>query len=222
MVWPTIHAGGRARAVERRSQTADNCSEPTAPWGAPAARGSRRRRPAAAAPAATVGLTAAGRSRRRKRRCGWPGRDGAPRHLRVRALPRTRDHPRDALPVRRAAGPGARARREGPRSVKRRALDRDRTRADHAIVARVTGDVAAQGRFAQHRGSAPPGDPAPGPGRDGRRQAATGVHLDASGAGRGRRKPAGSVIAERGASCPSSRARPRQPPLLSHARALAP
>ena len=37
-----------------------------------------------------------------------------PRHLRVRALPRTRDHPRDALPVRRAAGPVARARREGP------------------------------------------------------------------------------------------------------------
>ena len=57
-----------------------------------------------------------------------PGRDGAPRHLRVRALPRPRDHPRDALPVRRAEGPVARARREGPRPVKRSALDRDAAR----------------------------------------------------------------------------------------------
>ena len=57
-----------------------------------------------------------------------PGRDGAPRHLRVRTLPRTRDHPRDALPVRRAAGPVARARREGPRPLNRSALDRDAAR----------------------------------------------------------------------------------------------
>ena len=55
-----------------------------------------------------------------------PGRDGAPRHLRVRTLPRTRDQPRDALQIRRAAGPVARARREGPRPLKRSALDRDR------------------------------------------------------------------------------------------------
>ena len=48
-----------------------------------------------------------------------PGRDGAPRHLGVRTLPRTRGHPRDALPVRRAAGRAARARREGPRPVTR-------------------------------------------------------------------------------------------------------
>ena len=46
-----------------------------------------------------------------------PGRHGAPRHVRVRTLPRTRDQPRDALPVRRAAGPVARARREGPRPL---------------------------------------------------------------------------------------------------------
>ena len=46
-----------------------------------------------------------------------PGRDGAPRHLGVRTLPRHRDHPRDALPVRRAAGPVARARREGSRHL---------------------------------------------------------------------------------------------------------
>ena len=78
MVWPKIHAGGRARAVERRSQTADNCSEPTAPWGAPAARGSRRRRPAAVAPAATVGLTAA----RARGRNG--GRTFAPSKAQVR------------------------------------------------------------------------------------------------------------------------------------------
>ena len=46
-----------------------------------------------------------------------PGRDGAPRHLRVRTLPRTRDYPRDALPVRRAAGPATRAGPEGPRHL---------------------------------------------------------------------------------------------------------
>ena len=51
-----------------------------------------------------------------------PGRDGAPRHLRVRAVSGARDHPRDALPVRRAAGPVARARREGPRHLNRSAL----------------------------------------------------------------------------------------------------
>ena len=50
-----------------------------------------------------------------------PGRDGAPRHLRVRALPRTRDYPRGALPVRRAARPVARARQEGSRPSNRRA-----------------------------------------------------------------------------------------------------
>ena len=44
-----------------------------------------------------------------------------PRHHRVRALPRTRDHPRDALAVRRAARPVARARPEGSRSANRRA-----------------------------------------------------------------------------------------------------
>ena len=38
-------------------------------------------------------------------------------HRDTSALPRTRDQPRDALPVRRAAGPVARARREGPRPL---------------------------------------------------------------------------------------------------------
>ena len=57
-----------------------------------------------------------------------PGRDGAPRHLRVRALPRTRDRPRDALPVRRTAGPVARTRRESPRLLNRSALDREAAR----------------------------------------------------------------------------------------------
>ena len=75
-----------------------------------------------------AGLTAARTPRRQDVRAvespgaAGPGRDGAPRHLRVRALPRTRDRPRDALPVRRAAGPVARARREGPRPVNRSAL----------------------------------------------------------------------------------------------------
>ena len=81
-----------------------------------------------------AGLTAARTPRRQDVRAvespgaAGPGRDGAPRHLRVRALPRPRDHPRDALPVRRAEGPVARARREGPRPVKRSALDRDAAR----------------------------------------------------------------------------------------------
>ena len=81
-----------------------------------------------------AGLTAARPPRRQDVRAvespgaAGPGRDGAPRHLRVRALPRPRDHPRDALPVRRTEGPVARARREGPRPVKRSALDRDAAR----------------------------------------------------------------------------------------------
>ena len=68
-----------------------------------------------------AGLTAA-RARGRKGRqnvravespgSASPGRDGAPRHVGVRALPLTRDQPRDALQVRRAAGPVARAGRE--------------------------------------------------------------------------------------------------------------
>ena len=72
-----------------------------------------------------AGLTAARAQRRPDVRAiespgaAGPGRDGAPRHLRVRALPRTRDQSRDALPVRRAAGRVARARREGPRPVTR-------------------------------------------------------------------------------------------------------
>ena len=78
-----------------------------------------------------AGLTAARPPRRQDVRAvesagaAGPGRDGAPRHLRVRTLPRTRDQARDALPVRRAAGRVARARREGPRHLKRSALDRD-------------------------------------------------------------------------------------------------
>ena len=72
-----------------------------------------------------AGLTAARTPRRQDVRAVespgavGPGRDGAPRHLGVRTLPRTRGHPRDALPVRRAAGRAARARREGPRPVTR-------------------------------------------------------------------------------------------------------
>ena len=50
-----------------------------------------------------------------------PGREGAARHLRVRTLHSTRDQTRDALQVRRAAGPVARAGREGPRHLKRSA-----------------------------------------------------------------------------------------------------
>ena len=42
-----------------------------------------------------------------------------PRHHRVRALPQTWDHPRGALPVRRAARPVARARQEGSRPSNR-------------------------------------------------------------------------------------------------------
>ena len=72
--------------------------------------------------------TAAGRSRSRKPRCGWP----RPRwRTATPPCPRSvanSDHPRDALPVRRAAGPVARARREEPRHVKRSALDRDAAR----------------------------------------------------------------------------------------------
>ena len=41
-----------------------------------------------------------------------PGRDGAPPHVGVRTVPRTRHQASDALPVRRPAGPAARA---GPR-----------------------------------------------------------------------------------------------------------
>ena len=81
-----------------------------------------------------AGLTAARTQRRQDVRvvespgAAGPGRDGAPRRLRVRALPRTRDRPRDALPVRRTAGPVARARRESPRLLNRSALDREAAR----------------------------------------------------------------------------------------------
>ena len=81
-----------------------------------------------------AGLTAARTQRRQDVRvvespgAAGPGRDSAPRHLRVRALPRTRDCPRDALPVRRTAGPVARARRESPRLLNRSALDREAAR----------------------------------------------------------------------------------------------
>ena len=44
-----------------------------------------------------------------------PSRDGPPRHVGVRVVPRTRDQAGDALPVRRTAGPVARAGQEGPR-----------------------------------------------------------------------------------------------------------
>ena len=44
-----------------------------------------------------------------------PGRDGAPRHVGVPAVPRARHQAGDALPVRRPAGPVARAGPEGPR-----------------------------------------------------------------------------------------------------------
>ena len=70
-----------------------------------------------------AGLTGARTPRRQEVRAvessgaAGPGRDGAPRQLRVRTLPRTRDYPRDALPVRRAAGPVARAGPEGPRHL---------------------------------------------------------------------------------------------------------
>ena len=43
-----------------------------------------------------------------------PGRDGAPRHVGVRAVPRARHQAGDALPVRRPAGPVAGAGPEGP------------------------------------------------------------------------------------------------------------
>ena len=47
-----------------------------------------------------------------------PGRDGAPRHVGVRPVPRTRHQAGDALQVRRAAGRAARAGPEGPRILK--------------------------------------------------------------------------------------------------------
>ena len=56
-----------------------------------------------------------------------PGRDGAPRHVGVRTVPRTRHQASDALPVRRPAGPAARA---GPRrSSPPESEDRDAGRA---------------------------------------------------------------------------------------------
>ena len=60
-----------------------------------------------------------------------PGRDGAPRHLGVRTLQRTRDQARDALQVRRAAGPVARAGRESPRHLNRSAATS--TLAEHVL-----------------------------------------------------------------------------------------
>ena len=56
-----------------------------------------------------------------------PGRDGAPRHVGVRTVPRTQHQASDALPVRRPAGPAARA---GPRrSSPPESKDRDAGRA---------------------------------------------------------------------------------------------
>ena len=49
-----------------------------------------------------------------------PGRDGAPRHVGVRTVPRTRHQAGDALQVRRAAGRAARAGPEGARILKSR------------------------------------------------------------------------------------------------------
>ena len=60
-----------------------------------------------------------------------PGRDGAPRHVGVRAVPRTRHQAGDALPVRRPAGPVAGAGPEGPRILKPE--DRDAGRAKRRI-----------------------------------------------------------------------------------------
>ena len=95
-----------------------------------------------------AGLTAARTPRRQDVRAvesagaAGPGRDGAPRHLRVRALPRTRDRPRDALPVRRAAGRAARARREGPRHLNLRRLgQRPRPQMSLAWVVRDAVDL---------------------------------------------------------------------------------
>ena len=108
-----------------------------------------------------------------------PGRDGAPRHLRVRAVSGARDHPRDALPVRWAAGAVARARREGPRHLNRSALTmmslesvaNDRLRhmlIGYARVSKADGsqsldlqrDARQDVRAIESRGAA-------GPGRDG-------------------------------------------------------
>ena len=95
-----------------------------------------------------AGLTVARTPRRQDVRAvesagaAGPGRDGTPRHLRVRALPRTRDRPRDALPVRRAAGRAARARREGPRHLNLRRLgQRPRPQMSLAWVVRDAVDL---------------------------------------------------------------------------------
>ena len=53
-----------------------------------------------------------------------PGRDGAPRHVGVRAVPGARHQAGDALPVRRPAGPVAGAGPEGPRLLNRQILTR--------------------------------------------------------------------------------------------------
>ena len=72
--------------------------------------------------------TAAGSSRSRKPRCGWPRPRWRTATPPCPSSVANSDHPRDALPVRRAAGPVARARREGPRPLNRSALDRDAAR----------------------------------------------------------------------------------------------
>ena len=71
---------------------------------------------------------AAGRSRYRKPRCGWPRPRWRTATPPCPSSVANSDQPRDALPVRRAAGPVARARREGPRPLNRSALDRDAAR----------------------------------------------------------------------------------------------
>ena len=72
--------------------------------------------------------TAAGSSRSRKPRCGWPRQRWRTATPPCPSSVANSDHPRDALPVRRAAGRVARARREGPRPLNRSALDRDAAR----------------------------------------------------------------------------------------------
>ena len=72
--------------------------------------------------------TAAGSSRSRKPRCGWPRPRWRTATPPCPSSVANSDHPRDALPVRRAAGRVARARREGPRPLNRSALDRDAAR----------------------------------------------------------------------------------------------
>ena len=97
-------ADDRGRRGVRGAAPVDHASSPR--LGADgASANSRSRRPKA------------GAQLRRRTRGGpqSPGRDGAPRHVGVPAVPRTRHQAGDALPVRRPAGPVARAGPEGPR-----------------------------------------------------------------------------------------------------------